>query len=57
RGAQAKLQEVDVGSGLCATRIPGWRNARGPACRCGLATIICAARREAGAARGRDAYL
>ncbi|MCI88797.1 hypothetical protein A2U01_0110085, partial [Trifolium medium] len=30
RSAQAKLQEADFGSGLCATHSPGWRNA--PSC-------------------------
>ncbi|MCI82451.1 hypothetical protein A2U01_0103725, partial [Trifolium medium] len=28
RGAQAKLQEAVLGFGPCATRSPGWRNAR-----------------------------
>ncbi|MCI88739.1 hypothetical protein A2U01_0110026, partial [Trifolium medium] len=57
RGAQERLQEADFGSGLCATRIPGWRNVR-----CGVQVWLWPlsfARRagKACAARERDAYL
>ncbi|MCI92993.1 hypothetical protein A2U01_0114291, partial [Trifolium medium] len=47
RNAPSKLQEAGFGSGWRAV----WRAGEA------LATVVCAARRGAGAARGRDAYL
>ncbi|MCI75889.1 hypothetical protein A2U01_0097158, partial [Trifolium medium] len=57
RNAPSKLQEAGFGSGHCAARDPGWRNAR-----CGVQVWLWPllfARRAGGAcaARGRDAYL
>ncbi|MCI93037.1 hypothetical protein A2U01_0114335, partial [Trifolium medium] len=45
------------GSGLCATRSPGRRNARAWRAGVALATVVCAARRKACVTRERDAYL
>ncbi|MCI84009.1 hypothetical protein A2U01_0105285, partial [Trifolium medium] len=49
RGAQARLQEA--GLALDFAQCAVWR------AEVALASVVCAAHREAGAARGCDAYL